>query len=96
MRKLYWYPASGRDGGGWYGRTALSLAYYSQRPARSDRPMLRTQHIRRKLGSDDGTDEPEKPNGMYWATYNQLLDQADKLDDQRQMGALEYANGAEG
>ena len=44
----------------------------------SDRPMLRA---RRKLGSDDGMGEPEKPNGMHWATYNRLLDEAKELDD---------------
>ncbi len=27
------------------------------------------------FGSDDGTDEPGKPNGMHWTTYNRLLDQ---------------------
>ena len=81
VRKLYWCPVSGRDGGGWYGRAALGLAYYSQRLSRPDRPMLRARRIRRKLGSEDGTDEPDKPKGMHWATYNRLLDQADELDD---------------
>ena len=59
-----------------------------QRLSDSDRPMLRAQRIRRKLGSDDGTDEPEKPNGMHWVTYNRLLDQADELDDRGWMSAL--------
>jgi hypothetical protein len=81
VRKLYWCPVQGRTGGGWYGRRAIGLTYYSQRLSRSDRPMLRAQRIRRKLGSDDGTGEPEKPNGMHWATYNRLLDRADELDD---------------
>jgi hypothetical protein len=60
---------------------ALGLAYYSQRLSRSDRPMLRAQRIRRRLGSEDGMDEPAKPKGMHWQTYNRLLDQADELDD---------------
>jgi hypothetical protein len=81
VRKLYWCPVQGRVGGGWYGRNALGLTYYSQRLSRSDRPMLRAQRIRRKLGSDDGMDEPEKPNGMHWTTYNRLLDRADELDE---------------
>ena len=42
----------------------------------------------RKLGSDDGMGEPEKPNGMHWATYNRLLDRADELDDRGWMSAL--------
>ena len=86
--KLYWCPVQGRIGGGWYGRRAIGLTYYSQRLSDSDRPMLRAQRIRRKLGSDDGTDEPEKPNGMHWATYNRLLDRADELDDLGWMSAL--------
>ncbi len=42
----------------------------------------------RKLGSDDGMDEAEKPNGMHWTTYNRLLDRADELDDLGWMSAL--------
>jgi len=26
-------------------------------------------------------DDPDKPKGMHWSTYNRLLDQADELDD---------------
>ena len=74
-------PRERAHGGGWYGRAALGLAYYSQRLGRSDRPMLQARRIRRKLGSEDGTDEPDKPKGMHWSTYNRLLDQADELDD---------------
>ena len=81
MRKLSCCPASGPDGGGWYGRATLGLAYYSQRLGRSERPHLRAQRIRRRLGSEDGLDEPDKPKGMHWATYNRLLEQADELDD---------------
>jgi hypothetical protein len=33
-------------------------------------------------------DEPEKPNGMHWATFNRLLDQADELDELGWMNAL--------
>ena len=43
--------------------------------------MLQARRIRRKLGSEDGTDEPDKPKGMHWSTYNRLLDQANELDD---------------
>ena len=50
--------------------------------------MLRAQRIRRNLGSDDGMGEPEKPNGMHWATYNRLLDEADELDERGWMNAL--------
>ncbi len=82
VRKLYWCPVKGREGGGWYGRAALGLAYYSQRLGRSERPHLRAQRIRRRLGSEDGMDEPDKPKGMHWATYNRLLEQADELDDE--------------
>ena len=81
VRKLYWCAVSGREGGGWYGRAALGLAYCSQRLGRSDRPMLRAPRIRRKLGSEDGMDEPDKPKGMHWSTYNRLLDQPDELDE---------------
>ena len=88
VRKLYWCPVQGRVGGGWYGRRAIGLTYYSQRLSRSDRPMLRAQRIRRKLGSDDGMGEPEKPNGMHWTTYNRLLDRADELDELGWMSAL--------
>ena len=78
----------GRVGGGWYGRRAIGLTYYSQRLSDSDRPMLRAQRNPRKLGSDDGMDEPEKPNGTHWATYSRLLDQADELDDRGWLSAL--------
>jgi hypothetical protein len=88
VRKLYWCPVQGRVGGGWYGRRAIGLTYHSQRLSDSDRPMLRAQRIRRKLGSDDGTDDPEKPNGMHWTTYNRLLDEADELDEVGWMSAL--------
>jgi hypothetical protein len=66
----------------------IGLTYYSQRLSDSDRPTLRARRIRRKLGSDDGMDEPEKPNGMHWSTYNRLLDQADELDERGWMSAL--------
>ena len=82
VRKLYWCPVVGRDGGRWYGRRALGLAYHSQRLGRSDRPMLRAQRIRMRLGGEDGMDEPDKPKGMHWKTYNRLLEQADELDDE--------------
>ena len=52
----------------------IGLTYYSQRLTYSDSPMLRANEIRRRLGSDDGTNDPEKPNGPHWATYNRLLD----------------------
>ena len=29
----------------------------------------------------DGKDDPGKPNGTHWSTYNRLLDQADELDE---------------
>ena len=45
VRKLYWCPVQGRIGGGWYGRRAIGLTYYSQRLSDSDRPMLRAQRI---------------------------------------------------
>jgi hypothetical protein len=64
------------------------LAYYSQPLSRSDRPMLRAQRSQRKLGSDDGMGEPEKPNGMHWTTYSRLLDRADELDERGWMSAL--------
>jgi hypothetical protein len=32
--------------------------------------------------------EPEKPNGMHWATHNRLLYEADELDDRGWMSAL--------
>ena len=57
------------------------VRYLSQRLGRADRPMLRAERIRRKLGSEDGLKEPAKPKGMHWSTYNRLLDQADELDD---------------
>ncbi len=63
-------------------------AFIHQRLSYSDRPMLRAQRIRRKLGSDDGMDEPEKPNGIHWTTYNRLIDQADELDERGWMSAL--------
>jgi hypothetical protein len=50
--------------------------------------MLRAQRIRRKLGSDDGMGEPEKPNGMPWTTYNRLLDRADELGERGWMSVL--------
>ena len=62
-----------------------SAAFISPRLSRSDRPMLRAQRMR---GSDDGMGEPDKPNGMHWATYNRLLDRADELDDRGWMSAL--------
>lgn len=43
--------------------------------------MLRAQHIQKKLGIQNGMDDPEKPNGTHWATYNRLLDEAKELDD---------------
>jgi hypothetical protein len=49
--------------------------------------MLRAQ---RKLGSDDGMGDPEKPNGMHWSTYNRLLDRPDELDD---LGGLSAVGG---
>lgn len=33
-------------------------------------------------------EEPDKPKGMHWATYNRLLDQSDELDDEGWMSAL--------
>jgi hypothetical protein len=42
------------------------------------------------MGSEDGMDEPDKPNGMHWSTYNRVLDQADELDD---LGGLSAVGG---
>ena len=65
-----------------------SAAFIVQPLSDSDRPMLRAQRIRWKLGSDDGMGEPEKPNGMHWTTYNRLLDRADELDELGWMSAF--------
>ena len=65
----------------WISRKALRVRYLTQRLGESDRLLLRAQRIRQRLGSEDGMDEPAKPKGMHWATYNRLLEQADELDD---------------
>ena len=43
--------------------------------------MLRAQRIRLRLGSEDGENEPDKPKGMQWTTYNRRLDLANEFDD---------------
>ncbi|MBJ17886.1 MAG: hypothetical protein CL933_00545 [Deltaproteobacteria bacterium] len=58
------------------------MAYHSQHLGDADRLMLRAQRIRRKLGSEDGMDDPdEKPKGMHWSTYGRELDRAEEYSD---------------
>ena len=47
VRKLYWCPVQGRVGGGWYGRRAIGLTYYSQRLSDSDRSSCSYRACRR-------------------------------------------------
>ena len=88
VRKLHWWPVQSRNGGGWYGRRTIGLADYSARRSDSDRPMLRAQLYPGKLGSECGTGDSGKPNGMLWTTCNRLLDQADELDERGWMSVL--------
>jgi hypothetical protein len=79
------------DGGGWFGRHGIGLAYHNQRVNSPRSAAAPSSAIRlRMMGSEDGMDEPDKPNGMHWSTYNRVLDQADELDD---LGGLSAVGG---
>lgn len=59
-------------------RRCHGLAYSSQRENAIDRNLRRARKIRRKLGDlqDSLSSSSDKPKGMRWHTYNQLLSDA--------------------
>jgi hypothetical protein len=54
-------------------RRYYGLEYQSQRETLEDRLARKARKLNRALGGN-GEDEPEKPKGMRWATFNRKLD----------------------
>jgi hypothetical protein len=72
-------------GGGIFAcRQCHGLIYESQREAPHGRALSRAQAIRMRLGGSGGMAEdfPERPKGMHWQTYSQLLAKAEQAEMQ--------------
>jgi hypothetical protein len=70
-------------GGGIFAcRRCHQLVYESQREQPHYRALRRVQAIRMKLGGSGSMAEPfpEKPKGMHWRTYTQLVLEAEQAD----------------
>lgn len=70
-------------GGKWFlCRYCYNLAYQSQRETRENRLLIKAQKIRERLGgsTDMALDFPDKPKGMHWKTYWDLLDRYREAD----------------
>lgn len=69
--------------GGWqfWSTRAYDLAYQSQREQQHERTLRKLQSIRTALGGPEYTNLmlpfPPKPKGMWWRTYERLVDRAD-------------------
>ena len=64
-------------------RHCYDLSYTSRREDHFDRAQRRANHLRRRLGDEANMfDEiPERPKGMWWRTYERLVQQIVELDD---------------
>ena len=63
-------------------RHCYGLAYNSQSYQDDlDRMIRQARKIRRRLGASDDLSEPiyERPKGMWWSTYNQLVEEEGRL-----------------
>lgn len=73
------------SGGRWFlSRRAYSLGYECQRVTPEERLRRRARKLRRRLGDLDGcivNPVPDKPKGMWWSTYDRLVDELDRVED---------------
>ena len=73
------------SGGRWFlSRRAYRLGYASQRVTPEERLRMRARKLRRRLGDHDGcivSPVPDKPKGMWWSTYDRLVDEIDRVED---------------
>jgi len=65
-------------------RHCHNLTYSSQRQAKAFRLLDKAQKICRKLGADNCNDlvTTSKPKGMHWRTYEGLVEEAQKAEDE--------------
>jgi len=93
-RRWWWVcPRSGRrvfklylplGGHQFWSREAYGLGYSSQRETRRDRLMRRARKLHRALGGDGqaiGQEDPPKPKGMRWSTYERKAEAWRAADD---------------
>ena len=58
-------------------RRCSGLAYQTQHESPDGRLLLKAQRIWERLGCEFGEEEPEKPKGMHWRTFERLTEAAD-------------------
>ena len=72
-------------------RHCYGLCYDSQREARDARGMRAARKIRERLGQDDGGHlqaPPDKPKGMHWRTYVDLVERCDARERESWSGMM--------
>jgi len=63
-------------GGRFACRRCHGLVYRTQHEHTDGRLLIKAERLWRRVGCDFG-DEPQKPKGMYWRTFNRLVERGD-------------------